>query len=476
MSIFTKAIKFTKTFTKNISGNVGVTFAISAIPLAIAVGSGIDYANASRIDAQLQSAVDSAALAAGYDTDMSTADMQELVVKYLKKNGANDALTSLDTITVEKVGTSGLKVKASGKLKTYLMGLAGIPEMDLSAETFIKNSYGNLEVALVLDNTFSMSGGGKMDALKNAAHTLVDKLHDNKGPSSDLKIGLVPFAQYVNIGMSRRNASWADVPADYTQTHNYSGYWHRPVTSRSGCRTETRTGYRDGVPYTYDRRVCSSVTYGPRVWRNGGTWTQEHKWKGCVGSRANPLNIKDSNPGAKIPGLVERNIKCPREFTVLTDSKSDINDEIDNMAADGNATYIPAGLMWGWRLLSSNEPITDGTTKTEMKNDNYTKAIVLMTDGKNTVSPSYPKHDVGNGTAANTLTKNLCENINNDGTGAEKIRVYTVTFNVTDPATKTMMRDCATNSDYYFDASDSDALADAFDKIGKSLVTLFISK
>ncbi len=475
MSIFNKASQFTKKFAKNVKGNVGITFAISAIPMAIAAGSAIDYAKASRADANLQAAVDNAALAAGYDTDMSNADMRALVVNYLKKNGANDALTSLDSITINKIGTTGLQVKAKGKLKTSFMGLVGYNQLDLGAETFIKNSYGNLEVALILDNTYSMAADGKMAALKNAAHTLVNKLHDNKGPSSELKIGLVPFAQYVNIGMSRRNAPWADVPADYDQTRHYSGYWYRPVISRSGCRTETRTGYRDGVAYTYDVNVCSNIVRGPRQWRAGGTWIQRHRWHGCVGSRANPLNIQDTNPGSKIPGLLNVN-QCPREFTPLTDSKTDIKAEIDNMTADGNATYIPAGLMWGWRLISSDVPITDGVTKTEMKDDNYTKAIVLMTDGENTVSPSYPKHDINNGTEANRLTKKLCQNIKNDGTGAEKIRVYTVTFNVTDPATKTMMRNCATNSNYYFDASDSAALAAAFDKIGKSLVTLFISQ
>ena len=105
------------------------------------------------------------------------------------------------------------------------------------------------------------------------------------------------------------------------------------------------------------------MNYGPRQWHPGGSWVEEHKWKGCVGSRAYPLNIKDENPSAKIPGLVERHTRCPREFTTLTDDKTVINDEIDRMTANGNATYIPAGLMWGWRLISSDVPITDGKPK-----------------------------------------------------------------------------------------------------------------
>jgi Flp pilus assembly protein TadG len=474
MSIASRFSRFVKRFSKNARGDVALMFGLAAVPMLLAGGIAIDYSNGLRAKATLQAAVDNAALAAGYDTDMSDADMLALVTQYLNSNNANAKLTSVDAISVQKVGNDGLKVSAAGTVKTYLMGIVGVNTMDIKAESFIKNSYGNLEVTLVLDNTWSMSSAGKMAALKNAAHTLVDKLHDNKGPSADLQIGLVPFAQYVNIGMSRRNALWSNVPADWDETINYNGYWYRPVIRTYNCRMEQRNGVRDGVPYTYQARVCD-YDYGARVWHPGGSWVKHHKWNGCVGSRNYPLNVQDTAPGSQIPGLLDTS--CSREFTTLTASKNTIKNEIDNMTASGNQTYIPAGLMWGWRLLSSDVPIADGVSKAKMKSDNYTKAIVLMTDGENTVSPSYPAHGVGNGTDADKLTKELCTNIKNDGaTAKEKIRVYTVTFAVTDPATKKMMRECATNDSYYFDASDSAALSAAFEKIGKSLVTLFISK
>lgn len=110
-------------------------------------------------------------------------------------------------------------------------------------------------------------------------------------------------------------------------------------------------------------------------------------------------------------------------------------------------------------MLSSDVPLKDGVSKTKMKSDNYTKAIVLMTDGENTVSPNYPDHKSSDRADANKLTKEICQNIKDDGTAEQKIRVYTVTFAVSDPATKKMIRECATNDSYYFDASDSAALS-----------------
>ena len=476
MSFIDKISGYGNRLRAGVQGTVGLTLAVSVIPLFMAAGSAIDYMNASRTQAALQSALDSAALAAGYDPDMSTGDMVLLAKKYLKKNKVYDVLKSLDELKVSKVDDTTFRFVANGKIDTMFMKIAGYNTLNIGAETEIRNNYGNLELAMVLDNTWSMSTGGKMRALKRAANTLVDKLHDNKSEASKLKIGLVPFAQYVNVGMSRRNASWLYVPDDQEVEHTEEGYWERKVVRKYNCRKETKTGYRDGIPYNYEEEVCDKE-YGKREWHEGETWTATEVWHGCVGSRNYPLNTKDKSPGVKIQGLIDEEKKCPRKITTLTKSKSVIKREIRKMTADGDHTYIPAGLMWGWRLISSAVPITDGVSKDKMKSENYTKAVVLMTDGENTISPSYAEHEKeDDGRLADRLTKEICNNIKNDGKGKKAIRVYTVTFDVSDAATKDMMRSCATNSSYYFDASDSQALADAFEEIGKSLITLYLSK
>ena len=471
------AVNWIKKFSKSTTGSVGVTLAIAAIPLFMAAGVALDFMRGSQATSKLQAAVDSAALAAAHEDDLNDSELAQYVKKYLTANGAENILDEVGEIKVTRVSGKQLRVSAKGKIKTTLMKIAGFNTMDIGAVSVINSDFGNLEVALVLDNTWSMSAGGKMASLKNAAHTLVNELYDNKGDGVDLKTGLVPFAQYVNIGMGNRNAIWADVPADWDEVRHYNGYWYRPVIRTYNCRNVQRTGYRDGVPYTYTARTCDH-DYGPREWQPGGTWVKRHRWHGCVGSRAHPLNAKDVSPGIQIPGLLD--VNCPRPFTQLTDNRATISAEIDRMTATGNQTYIPAGLMWGWRLLSSDVPITDGVSKADMKARNYTKAIVLMTDGKNTRSKnnSNAKHNkTDNGRDANTLTAEICANIKAE-TSDEKtrIKIYTVTFEVTDTSIKNLMRNCATNPSYYFDADDGAALARAFKDIATSLTTLYISK
>ena len=70
------------------------------------------------------------------------------------------------------------------------------------------------------------------------------------------------------------------------------------------------------------------------------------------------------------------------KITPLTDTRSTVTTAIDALAANGN-TVIPAGLLWGWRVLSSTAPFTEGAAYSDEK---WVKAVVLLTDGENDVS------------------------------------------------------------------------------------------
>jgi hypothetical protein len=72
-------------------------------------------------------------------------------------------------------------------------------------------------------------------------------------------------------------------------------------------------------------------------------------------------------------------------ITALTDvtnatGKKTITDAIDAMAANG-ATNVPEGMAWGWRVVSSGAPFTEGRAETERGND---KVVIVLTDGANT--------------------------------------------------------------------------------------------
>jgi hypothetical protein len=57
-----------------------------------------------------------------------------------------------------------------------------------------------------------------------------------------------------------------------------------------------------------------------------------------------------------------------------------ITDAIDAMQPNGG-TNVVSGMGWGWRVVSSGAPFTEGRPETERGND---KVVIVLTDGANT--------------------------------------------------------------------------------------------
>lgn len=443
--------KVCKDFLSSNRGNVAIITGLSAIPLMLMVGAALDYMRANQSAAILQAAVDSAALAGKASANIDEKIVKQLVNDYLAQNGAGEITGSIDKVKIERPDADTFKVTTGGRIPTTLMKIAGINNMEIGASSEVTIGYGELEVALVLDNTGSMSGA-KLQTLKDSAHLMVDELFSDPA-NTGVKVALVPFSNYVNVGLSRRNEPWISVPKDY-ERHEC---WKEQINRRN-CRPDTCTWNNDGNPVTYACEKCD------------GDWIPiceniKYKWHGCVGSRDYPLNVKDVRPQAPYLGIIDAS--CSNEIMPLTVEKDRIDSEIGKMTAIGE-TYIPAGLMWGWNAVSSATPLTEGAAETE---PGMKKAIVLMTDGENTLYPTYPEHERGDKALANTLSLELCKNIK-----AEGIKLFTVSFEVTDPVTEDMLRSCASGSSDYFNADNPVQLKAAFKDIAGALAQLRISR
>ena len=131
----------------------------------------------------------------------------------------------------------------------------------------------------------------------------------------------------------------------------------------------------------------------------------------------------------------------PTAITSLNNTKSTITTAIDGLVAKGN-TVIPAGLLWGWRVVSPGEPFSEGGSYTDEK---ILKAIVLLTDGENNVSgggnyhnestynafgfaPSGHLGNVSGSNAESTLNSKLTTVCN--AVKAKDILVYTIGFQI----------------------------------------------
>lgn len=172
----------------------------------------------------------------------------------------------------------------------------------------------------------------------------------------------------------------------------------------------------------------------------------------------------------------------------LTEDYDSITTAISNMQATGT-TNIPMGLMWGWHTLSPRAPFADGRPYGE---ERLQKIIILLTDGDNVNNTSDTPDDsaytgigliwqnrIGVGrdssstarrNAMDSRLEELCNNLRNDD-----IMLYTVGVQV-DSRTQTLLSNCATEGDMFYNVSNTAGIEAAFDRIAGSIENLRIAR
>jgi Flp pilus assembly protein TadG len=490
-SLMDSFFRLARRFHKQESGATVTMFAFAGVVLICMAGAVVDYGRVTKARTSLQAATDAAALAAARLPSKDTAQLRAAANNFFVANTA-----SIDGNNIEitnftfQAATGTVAVESSGVLDTSLMSIVGIKTMGFSAKSSaVKEVSGTVEMALVLDNTWSMSesaGGSdsKIKVLKAAAKNLVETVLKEGG--SNVRIGIVPFAENVNVGTANRGQPWVSVPADYSTTSEKkcTKKTTKDVCTKGAPATCTRTV--DGVKETYDctPQTCTTQTV-PEYETCSGGGTTNYRWYGCVHSRkTGNLRLTDADPSTPYPGWPETSQKCLNPIVPLTSDKTKLTSAIDgliiNIGGYRPQTYLPGGMIWGVNVLSPTAPFSEGAAY-DTANRLPRKALVLMTDGSNTYrfQASDGKHVAlsGNLTTAKSQTTQTDKDTSDICAYAKtkNIEVFTVAFAVTDVAAKTMLQGCATDAAHYYDATNSAALAAAFQAIGQSLTNLRLS-
>lgn len=466
------------------AGNVAMIFALALPVLVVMGGAALDLQRASVARSAAQDAADAAVLAAAASRSQDLGHMRGMVRDYLVENLDDRYLAGPPATEVDQPREAHLRVRLEGSAPTMFLGLIGVAEMPVVVTaTAARGAAEEIELALVLDNTWSMSdrdarGTRKIDALKAAARLLVEELMQDGG--GKVRVGVVPYGDYVNVGVANRGQPWVSVPADRTTS---SPRTCRTITSERRCtrgapRTCTRTV--DGVRESYDctPSTCTSHPVTPYERCTGGGVTRE-RWYGCVASRTEGvMRLNDTHPEKPYPGLLATRQNCLTPITPLTDRRNTVLSAIDglivNVGGYRPSTYIPAGVIWGVNVLSPTAPFTDGEAYDD-DNRQPRKIMVLMTDGENTLrfDPSDGRHVAPSGSgnsgaqqlrATNDDTAAIC-----DYARSKQIEIYTVALAVSSSTARNLLEDCATDADHYFDARDTAALRDSFAAIAASI-------
>jgi Flp pilus assembly protein TadG len=246
--------------------------------------------------------------------------------------------------------------------------------------------------------------------------------------------------------------------------------------SGSSKTCKTKSGY-----YEHTWRPGTDVTYTPTlaVDKNGNPYaTPPHStWQGCVtdrGATSAPSGDYDRVVTAPTPAVAaslfpaEQNSYCPpATVSGLSNDWTTMAAQVNDLAPLG-ATNQPIGLVWGWQSLVGGGPLVSPP-----KEDNYryTDAIVLMSDGLNTLNRWY-----GNGSSTNTsvdkrmyesATLGTCANVKAAG-----ITVYSIHVNTDGDPMSQLLKNCASDPSKFWMVTSGGALGSVFNQIASQLSML----
>jgi Mg-chelatase subunit ChlD len=266
------------------------------------VGLGVDFTRANTIRSQMQNAADGAALVAERSANLSLSQRTAAARAFFDAEVSPEIALGA-RFTVSEIPEGGHQVEVTYPMDVSLARLIQDRPWDIRVDAAAEaNASPPIEVALVLDNTGSMSSD--MAALRSAASDLANDLLSLDGDS--VKVALVPFVAQVNIGNQASHLDWMDTSG----TAPYNG---ELLEDRSIAFTSTSNGLATGN--------CSHLSTLPTgypgpyriVWRQSGSrcyaFTPEginhfqlfdlisnEDWKGCVETRPEPYDITDAVP------------------------------------------------------------------------------------------------------------------------------------------------------------------------------------
>jgi Flp pilus assembly protein TadG len=528
-------------------GAVLPIFTVAMLSMLLVTAVAVDFGSALVVKQKLISAADAAALAVGSDPQLSEADANAKAEAFIRAHYPDTDFGNLTSFTVN-ADKQQVDVTVTASVPTTFLQVANINTIDVTVHSQALRQQRDVEVVMVLDNTGSMADcsgwhcTAKIDQLKAAANKLVDTLFGNDTISEHVKIGLVPFSAAVNVGTDKLGQGWIDeAGASHLQTEDIDLPANKTLLSLfgditnvswAGCvRARITSGgtdldLTDSPPGTGDSLwVPYFAPDEPGDGGGPGNYTSSRNSAYYYNDYINDTNLACSNcSDAERARRAQRNaskyvgktisssnlnhdprlgpnFNCvPQRIQPLTNVKGTITSAIAGMAASGS-TVIPAGLSWGWKVVSPGVPFTEGVDYTDQR---VAKAIILLTDGRNQVEGDIGHNHsfysaygyaaeghLGNtdGSQTRTIldqkTTALCNAIKanqDDDPDDQDIYIYTITFDVDDASTRTMMENCATPPDAcpgeacYFNSPNSAQLEDAFESIALGLNKLRLAK
>jgi Flp pilus assembly protein TadG len=477
-------------------GNVAMIYALALLPSMAAVGSAVDLTRAMVVKMRLGEALDAAGLAVGGTVGLSGPEMTAKAQKFFYANYPDEELGTVTSLSVTASGQNLVTVAGTARIDTAFMGLFGIMSLDVSVNVEVTRESKGLEISLVLDNTGSMASNGKIAALRAASTELIGILFGDQTAPSHLKMSLVPFSQTVRVDTTQfLNNSWMDTQglSQYARVNfnnNMFAFSVWPTMSNKswgGCLEARPAGLEetDDAPDAGQPNTLW-VPYFEPDGPDGSAYSGYTTYVSDGVSGVQDVRLRNS---AKYVGQnrTHPNNDCNMQrIQPLTNNKLTLQSQVNGMISTGY-THIAIGAGWGWRTLSPTAPYTEGS---DYGDPDWTKAMVFLTDGLNTIDSNSTWHrsnytaynylvraTLGTTNAAtaeaeqDTRTRTVCQRIKDAG-----IRIYSILLEEDSSRAKNLMRDCASDPSLYFESPTSAELTPVFQAIAQDLSNLRLSQ
>ncbi len=486
-------------------GNTLAIMAAAFLPIAGMMGSGLDMSRAYMAKAKLQTACDSAALAARryMSTGTFTPEAKAEGTKFFNFNFPAGTMKTKPVTLDIKAGTvnlSEVQVTASTKVPTTIMKLFGRADISISTACSADQDYVNNDIMLVLDVTGSMNctaGTGtsctykatkqteaRLDKLEAAAGSLYEALAGAQGVRT--RYGFMPYSMTVNV-RSTLTSTWL---------RSQSKYHKCTTTDSEGCKTwgadTANTSPSSGATGCIEERsdiggaewpirISSAVSQADI---DTVPTTNAQRWP-----KYDPnLTTGEGNDtyNTQYPNLISF---CPAPAVKLAvyASKTAFNTQVTNALKQvGGYTNHELGIIWGMRYLSTTGLFAADNPATWMvgtKQVRVDKHIVFLTDGdmtadlKNYSSYGIPNRDDRMSGTAGLEDKhrarfaNACTRARTTG-GAT---IWVIALDNANGDDTPSLKACASGADHFYQ-TDGSNLKEVFTLIGKGIGKLRITK
>jgi Flp pilus assembly protein TadG len=277
-------------------------------------------------------------------------------------------------------------------------------------------------------------------------------------------------------------------PAGSSTTTNWGGCVIEPTSSGENA-AGTGVLSVSGNPDTSD--PTSGISWYPFYWAKDST----NGWASGSVSRQDTTTELQANEYPDWLAFPGPNQGCPVSLLALTDvtsasGKTAVLNKIGSMwPRDSGGTQVHVGMIWGWRVLSSNGPFTANNghplSYADATTTGWKKVVVLMTDG----SEEWPASDnmtglgqiadgkigtTNTGTAVTNLSNRLASVCSNMAATGNFV-IYTIGLGSAG-ASNTDLQNCPGSTGGFFEAATPSNLQTVFNDIAHSLIALRLTQ